>query len=444
MIEKALSRLKIIAINNYSFEQLKVINFEDQQYVFNSEFELIIDEFSIKRWLMQKWGFDFLKPQCFFSLTSALYKAVTSSGDKSEWMQAVNEMLERTRLIDTLLYLTKKRHRDHSRHQFYVAGIGLFFLNSKIRRNESIVGYLTRVLNNKYKSDKIWTEHSIAHSWIVSSLLHDSAYALSHVLEMVANAFQEESAITSIDFELITAILKQSNIFSEKWAGWVSHIKNDFDLGTRLEYSEVTESLRQELVQSFQPYFNYLETKGIQRQSIAYILNEAKLKPSLIFDHGIWSAANLINLLSELKPGWTFIKTLSDKEAAIMAEVVEAIALHNIALHDYGVTFKHNPIACFLRFCDQIQEWNRGTWAEGKFMEEMNHIGVSPVLEIAGQTYIDNGIEICFEYQQTDKLFEAEWDLEKFIKPKKQLQIIDFPIRISYRISMPFVSPSLS
>jgi len=49
------------------------------------------------------------------------------------------------------------------------------------------------------------------------------------------------------------------------------------------------------------------------------------------------------------------LESSTDKDTLALIEAIEAIALHNIKPKEYTVKFKQNPMASFLRFCDQIQ-----------------------------------------------------------------------------------------
>jgi len=442
-LEKALAYLKVVASSNYDLIHIQTLDIDGIQPIMAESFQLKINEAFIKQWVNKKWNLSFTAATSFQMLPHTLYCALSSMSPKPKWDQALSTIIENSKQVDTLLYFTRKRHRDHSRHQFNVAGIGLFLLDTKMSDSISVNRYLLAALNDKhnYSKDRFWDSSVVANSWIVASLLHDSAYSLSLLFEIITNACQEEISVDYVDFEIVDMLLKQSKIFAGIWPDLLSQIKKSIE--TKKDgYSSIALLLRNQLRSCLDPLINRAPT------SIAYpttgliisnILDQSITKPELIFDHGLWSAANLLALLLEFDPNLSEnLESSTDKDTLALIEAIEAIALHNIKPKEYTVKFKQNPMASFLRFCDQIQEWNRGSFSSGKFLEELDSITLYPIVEVNRRIYIDRKLSILFEYPRINKLFEAEWDLRKFMEPKLAQQIKGFPLDVSFSVSIPF------
>jgi hypothetical protein len=442
LLGEAFQRVRGLIASGYSVEYLKELEAEQLLSICSQACELRIDEHWIREWLARESKSTEPITGQFPLLASFACEWSFAQGVRPEWADSVLKIVENVRHVDTLLYLTKKRHRDHSRHQLYVASIGLFLLNAKISPTESLGDSLLRVLNEKYdcgKNGATWEGNELKQCWVVTALLHDSGYPLSHMLEIVSTMCHKEAAATSVDFDLIRSVLHESKFVADRWVNYVSRIKKQIGCTGELTDSEVSKSLRRGLSSSFRHCFRSIRANGYRKSlpaGISTSLRKAAWKNELIFDHGLWSSTNLIELLRAQK--WSFQEAECKPANLALIEAIEAIALHNVSAKDYQVGFQQNPMACLLKFCDQIQEWNRGTLTSKGFFPETDHIILSPVTKIAGDTYIDRAMKVRFELTQAEKLVESGWDLHKFIEPKQSLNIPDFPLNVSFEVSLPF------
>lgn len=442
LLGEAFQRVRGFMASGYSVEYLKELEAEQLLSICSQACELKVNEHWIREWLARESKSTEPITGQFPLLSSFACEWLFAQGVRPEWADTVLKIVENVRHVDTLLYLTKKRHRDHSRHQLYVASIGLFFLNAKISPTESLGDVLVRVLSEKYdcgKNGATWEGNELKQCWIVTALLHDSGYPLSHMLEIVSTMCHKEAAATSVDFDLIKSVLHESKFVADKWVNYVSRIKKQMADAGELTYSEVSRSLLKNLSSGFRHCFKSIRANGYTRSlpaGISTSLRKAALNNELIFDHGLWSAANLIELFRA--KNWSFQEMECKPANLALIEAIEAIALHNVSPQHYKVGFQQNPMACLLKFCDQIQEWNRGTLTSTGFLQETDHIILSPVTKIAGDTYMDRDMKVRFELTQAEELVKSGWDLDKFIEPKRSLNIPDFPLNVSFEVSVPF------
>jgi hypothetical protein len=442
LVEENFQRLRGLMASGCTLEYLNKLEAEQLINFCGQACELKVNELWIRQWLARELGSSEPITGQFPLLPSTICKWSFSRGLRPEWADIVLRIIENVRHVDTLLYLTKKRHRDHSRHQLYVAAIGLFFLNAKVIPAEPLQDVLIRILSQKYSDGKTkvtWDTDQLRQCWIVSALLHDSGYPISHMLEVAANMCHKEAAATSVDFDLIESVLHQSKFVADRWVDCVPSIKNQISTAAGTTYSEVAKSLLENLSSSFSHCFKSVSADGYIKGlpgGISTSLRKAASKNELIFDHGLWSAANLIELFRAEK--WPFDRIEGNPANLSLIEAIEGVALHNISPDDYKIGFRQNPMACFLRFCDEIQEWNRGTLTSEGFLQETDHIILSPVTEIGGDVYVDREMKVRFEFTEGGKLVKSDWDLRKFIGPKRSLNIPDFPLSVSFEVSLPF------
>ncbi len=444
LVEEAISNVRGLVSSGYSMQQLIEFDAEHLKSIGTHACEQKVNETWIREWLARNLPLNEARTNPFPLLPSRICESAMSQGLRPDWADPVINAVANSRHIDTLLYLTRKRHRDHSRHQFYVASIGLFFLDAKVGQEESLKEDVLRTLSMKYHcglKDAGWDDNKLMQSWIVAALLHDSGYPLSHMLEVVANICHEEADASSVDFSLIESVLHQSQFVAPRWTQWVSRIRDRINSSKRPSHGEVLNELLKDLSSSCRLCFGSTSAEGYQNGLPAGITKMLSLGASreesreeLIFDHGLWSAVNLIELLCASH--WSFEPMKPHGVNLALVEALEAMALHNVSPRYYKIDFRQNPLACLLRFCDEIQEWNRGTLTRGKFFEETDHIVLSPVTELAGDTYVGKEIKVRFEYGR--ELLDTDWDIRKFIQSKESLCIFDFPLSVTFEIALPF------
>jgi hypothetical protein len=97
-------------------------------------------------------------------------------------MDKLHNCLERSlKNVEWLLYMSQKRYRDHTSHQLFVGALGRFLLHclvvpSSKGEEQTLIQWIASL--------KGLSENEVEVAWWVSSLLHDHAYPLGHLLRI--------------------------------------------------------------------------------------------------------------------------------------------------------------------------------------------------------------------------------------------------------------------
>lgn len=405
--------------------------------------ELVVDEHFIRSWLAQKPGLQTAVKEPFSTLPIKIFEAAPSIDAPREYIKAMRQLVEKTRHVDTLLFLTRKRHKDHSHHQAYVVGLGWFLLLAWIASDERLIDQILGLIQTKYSSKGICSsidEHDLVHTWILTALLHDGAYALSHMLSIVANLTSVDIRATDVDFDLIAQIVEWQTVIPKMWQDFIMRVKQDWEAGAT-SYNDVCQQLHDRITSQLQAFFSLGakdDERGLLPSALQSTLDAAKTNRSLVFDHGLLSATIIAEVL--ISKGCFTAKSGLTPSDLVLREAIEAIALHNVPLDEPGVklNFEEYPLAVLLRFCDELQEWDRGTISEGRFNVETDRITMVPVVNVAGNVYLGHELRVIFDYPDGEKLLDKGWNVKSFMKTKKQLRYPGFPFKLSFEIRLPF------
>jgi hypothetical protein len=152
------------------------------------------------------------------SITRTLLIEKFFTDHTSPFNEKLISLLNNTKHIDHLLYLTQKRHRDHTTHQLRVAELGLFLMNCKVNQKDTLSQYIQNRLISKYNPLKImFDENDIIRFWLVATLMHDTGYPLSHLFKSCWLISGEKTNVLDM-VRLANTILKQ--FYDQLFFGW--------------------------------------------------------------------------------------------------------------------------------------------------------------------------------------------------------------------------------
>jgi hypothetical protein len=432
-IEASVIRYNNLLVQPFKTMTLNIEQCIDQPQSYNSAYQLKIDANFTTDWIKQNCHLNnsndlqsFSKEMCESSFSDGLVPA---------WRNIILEAVGKFKDIDTLQYLTRKRHRDHTRHQVYVTAFGLFLLSGRIGGNQSIADLVLTALQKKYagvNNADVWDTRGLRQAWTIAGLFHDSGYPLAHLLEVIANLGGSSDWGFSLDVELIRVILKHTDFYSANIKDNIPLIKTQTQIKTQ-NFETISESLRN----SIRTMLNINSTLGcpINLSKVIETFSDQTADFDC-FDHGLWSAVNLISLLHTAPGRDNYLRS------PILQETVEAIALHSLALpvgkdKTTTLSFAQNPLACYLRFCDTLQEWDRGTLSSGKFHREMDSLIISPASKIDNKYYFGRNLMVQFVSSQSVSAAKSDWDLREFSKSLKNACIDDFPLQVTFETILP-------
>ncbi len=317
---------------------------------------------------------------------------------------ALHDMVQKSSRMDTLLFLSQKRYRDHYKHQFLVGALGAFLLDVVVDAEQS------ETLRQRIARISGLTDRDVDRSWWIAALLHDHGYPISYILQ------------SSIEIKKLGQVLSNDVTTADE---------------VRNLYMSRSEVFSQALLDSF--------NSGDPRTASTFFdmcLN-AVLPPPLrnnlvnlnglnVYDHGLVGALNLINLVADTIgiPGTINPKTVSfiNSNPWFLQSLV-AIACHNhegFALDTKG--YNQYPIAFLLRLCDELQEWDRHTFfkqnIDSDVLIETDHIKIGRLTyDTTRNHYVlddqSGYLNVMFEYRNPDILERTGWNLSIFENSKK-------------------------
>lgn len=216
---------------------------------------------------------------------------------------------------DIMALIISPKAWGHAKHVLNVYWLGYYILNSKILDEEvnakRIIECLSLSETEKKESRKL-----INRSWILASLFHDFGLIGEKLDVLVDNT---------------NKILKEYS--------WGNEEKNQVKLSLSHNINE-----RKELLTK-----HFEELKANVGSKFVHKINQA-WKDSV--NHGILSAITLLDKYRN-----------TEKKSITCAAI--ACALHKIKFdEEKRLKYTEQPLACLLRFCDEIQTWERETGLE--------------------------------------------------------------------------------
>ena len=243
----------------------------------------------------------------------------------------VQELLGKQIAAEVHLHLASPYYRDHLLHVIDVFLLGHLILNTRIywlgKEECPVVRHLSRIKSRIEIEDQCPVTQTVwFRNWAVASLLHDIGYQIgcgSH---------------TSNDPMI--------------WQKYFSLAAQDGPESLHLKKQAGLKDLNLDYCNQFISNLHQL-INGMDGTAGTLLPIEMDLK-----DHGMLSALKVAQILLHSDNHNTHEGSLLSKELINEYTLaVHAISRHNF--HSIKVSLKKNPIAILLRFCDELQEWDR-------------------------------------------------------------------------------------
>lgn len=247
----------------------------------------------------------------------------------------IREKLGRQIAAEVHLHLSAPHYRDHLLHVIDVFLLGHLILNTRIswigKARVPMIDHLCKIGSSRKDDDTALSlREEWLRNWAVASLLHDIGYQIGHKERVSKDeeVWQKYFALDTTDgpgnLHLGPKSIPANGLFQK------SHKEMDF---LKNLYQEIT---------------------GVSTVCKAML-------PSLddsLTDHGVLSALRVSQVLVHAD---NHHATKENKLSSSLIEkyqhAIHAISFHN--LHSVKITLEKNPLACLLRLCDELQEWDR-------------------------------------------------------------------------------------
>jgi hypothetical protein len=242
-------------------------------------------------------------------------------------------------------YLRRPHYRDHLLHVIDVFLLGYLLLNTKLYWVESretlLVDHLTELAASKRIDDQQpILKRDWMRNWAVASLLHDIGYQIGN-----GSNISSDHNVWKSYFALACPVAPSS-----AWLKFKSNENNDKDSQSLKNLLDSVKNLVEGLRNKREVLKKYIP--AIDKNNDSYITK----------DHGMLSALRIAQVIchadhktdTENKP-----KNKPDNSdlAVCYRHAIHAIAYHNLACDK--VYFDSHPLACLLRLCDELQDWDR-------------------------------------------------------------------------------------
>lgn len=294
-------------------------------------------------------------------------------------------LINNSKYLDWILYLTEKRYRNHFEHQFNVGALGWYLLDVEVEKDMTL---REKILDTLTYNGKHWTAEQLDSSWWGASLLHDHAYPIAYLFEA---AFPMRTFLTDDSNEFSTNMRDILDSYNEIYGGLLAPKLNALFIGSREK--DVKDSLKGKIAQKLL----LLQMEGN---------NIDILKPDP-YDHGVLGAANIASHLERIKINH------------VIREALIAIAFHNNP-HVKNISIGDHPISFLLILCDQLQEWNRVIIRNDKCLSEFDNILLNLYNSDTGNLSFPERLKVRFEYNDEKILKETGWNYDLFLKSKKE------------------------
>jgi hypothetical protein len=244
--------------------------------------------------------------------------------------------------VDILMFLPGyKRYRGHDFHQFNVAILGLFFLQTHLKSGQLLGEYIAKIHQEKFGS-----KTDVEKTWLLESLLHDHALPISDIfktaplIRKILNAGgirgnKPRSLILLNETEKKKEHRKKDPL-EELQKNWLLIWGNLFSPRLKNAYKEFVKEDKEHRSDALKK----LITKELPNIELGGLTQRE-------LDHGVLGAANMLSLFGRPK----------SESTKIVENSANDIALHN--LKDHQIRFKEDPLAFLLVLCDELQEWGR-------------------------------------------------------------------------------------
>jgi len=231
-------------------------------------------------------------------------------------------------------YLTRPRYRDHLLHVIDVFLLGHLLLNTELRWLEgskmSLIKHLELAAAKRGGDHQPILLREWMRNWAVASLLHDIGYQIGD-----GNRISSDPQVWENYFAPPDPVSSPLPKFPEKSG------QDPDSQGAKARHDFVRKL-----------------AKSLCKESTlaGYV---PRIDKENVNDHGMLSALRIAQIIfyADHKAGTEQDKKCPGKMLTCYRHAIHAIAHHNLASHK--VAFDSHPLACLLRLCDELQEWNR-------------------------------------------------------------------------------------
>lgn len=308
-------------------------------------------------------------------LLAALSTDILAKGGFGDVVQkVVIHLIEHMLPLDWLLFLSEKWYREHKCHQLRVASLAVWLLNELFPTQNTFNGQFGE-----------HSKESLVGALWASAMLHDHGYALSRMARLRSVLAAENQVGTGLSceapsrrFENLRACYEGlfATSLGDRFCVACDSNATAEEINNQLD-TEVKEMLRE---------FLGTEAVGLDDKFLD------RLCMCNLYDHGIWSAANLSATLCQFGLPWAY---LSIQERNAIQTVIHAMAIHNrkdFAGEDFNMC--ESPVAGILLLADELQEWNRRAVPDTSPLD----IGCRVTVGFCDQ----GNMVICFIYPKND------------------------------------------
>jgi hypothetical protein len=297
------------------------------------------------------------------------------------------EILRISRTIDLLMFLPQgvKRYRGHDIHQFNVAALGLFFLDTHVKNNIISLGdYLASVHQDQFPNPC-----DVKNAWLLASLLHDHALPISHMFKIAPLIYDitgDENLPKSYRdaVENMQRALKLT--YADLFSGPLHSVYHKFATGS----NDRTPSLRK------------LISKEMLRIGLCGVTGDGFDH----FDHGLLAATNMTS---------RFKNTPLNKMVETSAR---AVAVHSLHDKKISISFKKDPLTFLLVLCDELQEWGREIADFPEILMDISSMKIGRFDIRGGKRFFGNDLRISFRILKNDA--RTKFDPNLFDGGKKE------------------------
>lgn len=318
-------------------------------------------------------------------------KILEESGQKgSVYDEDMRRIIGMIMNLDMILFLNKKRYRDHYKHQMAVGLFGVYLLDSCVSEGkEKLVDYIISL--RRYSGLK---KSDIYLAWWIAAMLHDFAYPISYLLTNVDQVRKIKNEYDDNEGGIKDIFIKYMDFYKSYFPG---------DLLTYF-----IESYEKDMTAQIRTCVEH----GLDLIFQSSIKNELDMRSNLLgdkeslYDHGVIGAAILAQ---NIKRG-----SIDN----IIRMALKAIALHNNK--NNKIRFDEEPIAALLALCDELQEWERDIYIDGEVVNEFKKIEIKILDNEYNNRAIGKKLCVTYNCDEVEVIEKTGWSYNVFIKNKKE------------------------
>jgi CheY-like chemotaxis protein len=325
------------------------------------------------------------------NISENIYKKILrdSGRDVGVYGEAVHRVMGMIMNLDMILFLNKKRYRDHYKHQMAVGLFGIYLLDSCVTPGrEKLIDYILSL--KKYSGLK---KSDIYLAWWIAAMFHDFAYPISYLLTNVDQIRKIKNEYSEDEGGIKDIFIKYMDFYKSYFTGeLLTYFIESYEKDMA---SNIRTCIEHGLDLVFQSsYKNDVDMRG----------NLLGSKESL-YDHGVIGSAILAQNIKQ------------EKIDAVMRMALKAMALHNNK--NNIIKFDDEPIAALLVLCDELQEWERDVYVDGEVLNEFKYIEIKILDNEYNNRAIGKRLCVTFNCDDVDIIERTGWNYDMFIKNKK-------------------------